>query len=436
MMYNSRVGSYDYDPDHPHAVLHAGTNSYTYDDNGNMTGGEVRTFVWDYDNRPTSINGITMVYDYKGQRVKKGSTKYIDKFYECTGSNCTMYIFGGRSRIAKKNGTSINYYHPDHLGGSSVVSGDSMAKAEEINYYPFGETRTDTGSVNVRHKFTGQEWDSETGLYCYGARYYHPVIGRFISADTFVPQPYDPQSLNRYSYARNNPMKLVDPTGHAPTIPYHRNRTYDIATNQVGFTEDVATRIARADMAVDVYPWMSFLPLIGNQGNHFNMNISDDGRPIGSGTPEDTRWQNGMKYWGQAKENLANCNIEAADIKVGYMLHPLAQDMETHTDAFVSYGMVLGNWYPWHPQGDNNLNNPDNRESNPEGYFRADARTFSILETYYQRRIDAVARCGDSSDAATGNAAQANYSQQYIYPVTAPVFSPGYDPGGYSIYDE
>jgi RHS repeat-associated protein len=54
----------------------------------------------------------------------------------------------------------------------------------------------------------------ETGLYYYGARYYNPLIGRFITPDSIVQAPYDPQSLNRYSYCRNNPINYIDPTGH------------------------------------------------------------------------------------------------------------------------------------------------------------------------------------------------------------------------------
>jgi RHS repeat-associated protein len=62
-------------------------------------------------------------------------------------------------------------------------------------------------------KFTGQRLDG-TGLYYYGARYYDPTIGRLISPDTLVPSPANPQSLNRYSYCLNNPLKYVDPSGH------------------------------------------------------------------------------------------------------------------------------------------------------------------------------------------------------------------------------
>ncbi len=61
--------------------------------------------------------------------------------------------------------------------------------------------------------FTGQRLDN-TGLYYYGARYYDPIIGRFISPDTIVQNRYNPQALNPYSYVLNNPLKYTDPTGN------------------------------------------------------------------------------------------------------------------------------------------------------------------------------------------------------------------------------
>ena len=78
-----------------------------------------------------------------------------------------------------------------------------------------GEKRVNTGSVDLHYKFTGKEIDRESGLYYYGARYYDPVLGRFISADSIVQSPGDPQTLNRYSYCRNNPLLYTDPSGHA-----------------------------------------------------------------------------------------------------------------------------------------------------------------------------------------------------------------------------
>ncbi|MCA9933925.1 MAG: RHS repeat-associated core domain-containing protein, partial [Anaerolineales bacterium] len=63
--------------------------------------------------------------------------------------------------------------------------------------------------------FTGQkESMADLGLYYYNARWYSPLVGRFLSADTLVPDPANPQSFNRYSYGLNNPLKYIDPTGH------------------------------------------------------------------------------------------------------------------------------------------------------------------------------------------------------------------------------
>ncbi len=227
MTYNCKYGNYEYDPDHPHAVKRVIKNGaiideYDYDANGNMTSGAGRSFTYDYDNRPTSIiyNSMALisVYDASGNRVKKvtptSTTVYIGDLYECTSGQCTKYIFAGMQRVAKIDSAGTYYYHTDHLGSSNIITNSSGSKVEDLFYYPYGERLTDSGSVNVRHKFTGQEWDAETGLYYYGARYYDPKLARFISADTIVQDFADPQTLNRYSYTRNNPIIYTDPSGH------------------------------------------------------------------------------------------------------------------------------------------------------------------------------------------------------------------------------
>ncbi len=198
----------------PHAVSTAGGNTYTYDANGNMTGGAGRTITYDYENRPVSVTKsgttTTFVYDGDGGRVKKTvgttTTTYIGKLYVCVDTSCAKMIFGGAQRIAIKQvtGGSTSYFHPDHLGSTSVLTNSSGVKEQDLVYYPYGETYTNTGTANVAYKYTGKELDDSTDLYFYEARYYDAVIGRFISADTFVPSPTDPQALNRYAYARNN----------------------------------------------------------------------------------------------------------------------------------------------------------------------------------------------------------------------------------------
>ena len=64
-------------------------------------------------------------------------------------------------------------------------------------------------------RFTGQRREIGLGLYDYNARFYDPLLGRFLSADSLVPSPTNPQTLNRYAYTLNNPLKHTDPTGHS-----------------------------------------------------------------------------------------------------------------------------------------------------------------------------------------------------------------------------
>ena len=83
---------------------------------------------------------------------------------------------------------------------------------DTVKYLPFGQARA-TITITTDKLFTGQRLDG-TGLYYYNARYYDPTLGRFISADTIIPNPTNPQYFNRYSYCLNNPLKYTDPSGH------------------------------------------------------------------------------------------------------------------------------------------------------------------------------------------------------------------------------
>ncbi len=86
-------------------------------------------------------------------------------------------------------------------------------------YYSYGAPRTTEGTLPTDFTFTGQKFDASDGLMYYGARYYDAALGRFISADTVIPDPKSPEGLNRYAYVFNNPLKYSDPTGHCPKPP-------------------------------------------------------------------------------------------------------------------------------------------------------------------------------------------------------------------------
>jgi|GEM_PF-2540258 len=153
-------------------------------------------------------------YDADGNRVWQTvggvETHYIWDWVE---SGANYYYFGGR-KVAMRTGT-ITYLCGDHLT-STVETNDSGANLSQL-YYPYGAERR-SGSLPTPYRYTGQRWESAIGLYFYNARWYDPALGRFIQPDSIVPEPGNPQALNRYTYAGNNPIRYNDPTGHAREI--------------------------------------------------------------------------------------------------------------------------------------------------------------------------------------------------------------------------
>ena len=117
-------------------------------------------------------------------------------------------------RVDEEGGDAVYYLHTDHLGSTSLATDENGNEVARQGYYPYSDTRYATGTLPTDRRFTGQRWEAALGLYDYKARFYDPVLGRFISADTIVPNPGNPQLLNRYSYAGNNPVLYNDPDGH------------------------------------------------------------------------------------------------------------------------------------------------------------------------------------------------------------------------------
>ncbi len=113
--------------------------------------------------------------------------------------------------------TGTYYFHPDHLGSIACLTDSAGKIVTRMNYTPYGET---TGTVEASknifsQKFTGQADDGvKTGLLYYKARFYDPVVGRFLSADSIVPGVVNTQAFNRYSYVNNNPLMFIDRNGH------------------------------------------------------------------------------------------------------------------------------------------------------------------------------------------------------------------------------
>ncbi|MBU7031102.1 MAG: hypothetical protein HXS53_01100 [Theionarchaea archaeon] len=207
------------------------STSFTYDDNGNRTqkakGNDTWDYTYDYANRLIEIeeNESTIgeyIHDGDGKRLQKTenniTTTYIylgiNTIYEESSTGSVGYIYGPTGLITKR--TTIDqesntyYYHKDHLGSIRSVTDSSKNVITSSTYRPFGEIEVEEGSE--RYLYNRKERDN-TDLYYYGARYYDSQIGRFIARDLIKGNSMKSQSLNRYSYCLNNPVKYIDPNG-------------------------------------------------------------------------------------------------------------------------------------------------------------------------------------------------------------------------------
>jgi RHS repeat-associated protein len=202
---------------------------YTYDANGNLAqrvdASGTWSYTWNAANQLTAVsrNGTlsaSFLYDPLGRRVNKGGTTYpIQYTYDGediliewrSSTDILMWIHGPGidEPLASQNqapGFTANwkYRHLDGLGSLVKTVNASGVIISSVDYDAFGNGGTVTG-----YGFTGREFDPETGLLYYRARYYDPKIGRFLSED---PIGFS-GGINLYTYVYNNPANLIDPYG-------------------------------------------------------------------------------------------------------------------------------------------------------------------------------------------------------------------------------
>jgi YD repeat-containing protein len=159
--------------------------------NGNQVTRKVgsSTYYQSYDaeNRLTSVSGAansTFAYDGDGNRIKLtlgSATKvYVGNYFEWTGGVMRKYYYANGQRVVvRDNGTPYCLLN-DHLGSTAItVNGEGTTEVGELRYYPYGETRYNSGSTPTSYRFTGQREDATIGLYFYNARYYDPWWAAF-----------------------------------------------------------------------------------------------------------------------------------------------------------------------------------------------------------------------------------------------------------------
>jgi RHS repeat-associated protein len=128
------------------------------------------------------------------------------------------FVYMGNQLVAEYDyvNARLLYYTPDQINSTRVVTDGVGNVVYTATYDPYGNVRTETGSINPMLKFSGKERDAESQLDYFGARYYDHTSYRFISVDPVIPVQaafYDPQSWNLYGFCRSNPVSQLDPDG-------------------------------------------------------------------------------------------------------------------------------------------------------------------------------------------------------------------------------
>jgi len=259
----SDIGTYSYNASgsgsvRPHAVASIATcsgctvngaanPSYTYDANGNMTAGAGRTVTVNSFNMAASIaqgtTTIALYYDSEHNRFAQSATigstttpiYYLNDpvsgameeatIVSSTTTTWRDFILADGHMVAQRyapygGSVAMSYFVGDHLTSPSSLTDGSGAVSERDGFDSWGMRRCAngtagclTGSATTRG-FTGHEEMDAIGLVNMNARIYDPQVGRFMTADSIIPNALDGQSYDRYSYVNNGPLSATDPTGH------------------------------------------------------------------------------------------------------------------------------------------------------------------------------------------------------------------------------
>jgi RHS repeat-associated protein len=202
----------------------AGSTTYTYDANGNLTGSSAgMSATYNGQDQMSSItpaggSATSQSYSDFGQfeRISAGTGSYR---YDVTGlsampSGGTYFVRTPDGQLLSERTASGTYYYlTDALGSVMALTNSTGAVVNTYAYDPYGATTATSGSTANVFGYGGQQLDSSSGLYKMGQRYYDPGLARWESQDLFAGGLSSPQSFNRYSSVLGNPVSLLDATG-------------------------------------------------------------------------------------------------------------------------------------------------------------------------------------------------------------------------------
>jgi RHS repeat-associated protein len=196
--------------------------AYTWDANGNLTNDGVLSYTYDHANRLSQVTegSLTTLFAYNGDGVRTSKTSAGETTEYALDLLATLpvvisdtdavYLYG-LDIIAQQQTERLYYFH-DGLGSVRQLVDTTGHVETNYAYDPFGVPVAEGDGSNP-YQYTGEAWDAEVELLYLRARYYQPEVGRFITKDPWEGDLRQPTTLNRYVYARDNPINLTDPAG-------------------------------------------------------------------------------------------------------------------------------------------------------------------------------------------------------------------------------
>lgn len=272
IMARTGAGNYRYSAERPHAVVNVGNNGgptafydykysvdFQYDANGNLLVGAGRIYTWNSFNKPEQIQrgaeGSRFEYDADRARVLEVQTRITDgtpqvteiltsgayerrittngalqdRVHVSAGGGLVAVLTSGAAEVLTPGInaaiSAATYIHGDHQGNVEAVTNSLGQAIDRTSFDPFGARRETDWSSDPDYSeskrshptdrgYTGHHQPDHLQLIHMNGRVYDPYLARFVSADPYIQDPNNSQSLNRYSYVWNNPVNSTDPSGY------------------------------------------------------------------------------------------------------------------------------------------------------------------------------------------------------------------------------
>jgi RHS repeat-associated protein len=340
-------------------IYNDGVNAYAYDADGRICAVETHP-------QSGGVSLVQYLYNAEGQRVAKGTIQFVtvngqstlscdttvnqfvltnqyllgpsgEQETELNASGIVVHtnVYASGSLLATFDNTGGLHYHLNDWLGTVRVQTTAVGAMEQTWFsLPFGDGLTPSTLGSTEQHYTGKERDAESGLDYFGARYYASTMGRFMSPDWAAkaePVPYskldDPQTLNLYSYVRNNPLGGVDPDGHYFVVSAAmQQQVQQYISTLLRTPQGAATVNAIASSNLPVSFGLGTLPAVNN-GNGTMSITAGQTVPVPGSTPGAI---------GGASVTLDNSNISTIASATGKSDFQTGLTAFTHEDQHVT----------------------------------------------------------------------------------------------------